>query len=852
MVLTVRVAWLWWCRDDDDDDVAMMMTVISQSPRGIFINQSKYALESLRKYGIESSDPVDTLMVKKSKLDEDAQGKAMDPTHYRGMISTLMYLTASRPDLTFVDSSVALTAYADADHTDHSLPTMALDSIKFQCNVITKALLPYAAIMFNILDQSILTSDSISSKSKWRMEKVPGHKFVDPPFKEDILVFMSDLGYPWTSSPSLRSKLNFYLKPWRAFEQFINNVRRLSLSNQKIRCSKGNKDMYYPDSTQKVIINLFMSQGSINPRRNKNLKAYKTTMLFASGMAIPKPNMYVVPTRRRLKCLPKAFFRYKSSGKRIKATAKVAKSRKRKQHCQRTQISWRSSDEEDNDDVVMSDDADDNDDQNDDDTDNESDDDQDDDQNDDDDLVHPKLSTFDEKERQDDEDKEEELSDDEAYDDENQGANFKGDELDKEETNEENEANELYRDVNVNLEGRDTEMIDAPHTIVQTTQVIEDTHVIITPINLEGQQQSSSVSSGFVSNMLNPSPDTGIDFIFNLNTESTSLVDVPVTTIAETPLSSATTLPPPPIPLITLLQQTPVPTPTTVPSSSLYDLLNFGSLFGFDHRLKTLEDDFSEFKQKNQFIAVVSSIPGIVDTYLANKMNEAVKTAVQLQSNRLRVKEQVNAQVSKILSNIEKTVNEQLEVEVLTRSSNESKTSHVVAANLSELELKKILIDKMERNKSIHRSDEQKNLYKALVDAYESDKLILDTYGDTVSFRRRRDNDDKDEEPSAGSNRGSKRKRAGKEPESTSAPKERPPRQLASLLKEDTRDSFDKLMDTPLDFSAFMINQLKVDILAPELLAGPTFELMKGSCKSLVKLEYFLEEVYKATMDQLD
>ncbi|GJX30572.1 retrovirus-related pol polyprotein from transposon TNT 1-94 [Tanacetum coccineum] len=75
---------------------------ISQSTRGIFLNQSKYALESLKKYGMESSDPVDTPMVEKSKLDEDTQGKAVDPTHYRGMIGTLMYLTASRPDLTFV------------------------------------------------------------------------------------------------------------------------------------------------------------------------------------------------------------------------------------------------------------------------------------------------------------------------------------------------------------------------------------------------------------------------------------------------------------------------------------------------------------------------------------------------------------------------------------------------------------------------------------------------------------------------------------------------------------------------------------------------------------------------------
>nr|GEY75026.1 uncharacterized mitochondrial protein AtMg00810-like [Tanacetum cinerariifolium] len=74
---------------------------ISQSPRGIFLNQSKYALESFKKYGMEASDPVDTPMVEKSKLDEDLQGKAIDPTHYHGMVDTLMYLTASRPDLTF-------------------------------------------------------------------------------------------------------------------------------------------------------------------------------------------------------------------------------------------------------------------------------------------------------------------------------------------------------------------------------------------------------------------------------------------------------------------------------------------------------------------------------------------------------------------------------------------------------------------------------------------------------------------------------------------------------------------------------------------------------------------------------
>ncbi|GKC33591.1 hypothetical protein Tco_1045975 [Tanacetum coccineum] len=174
----------------------------------------------------------------------------------------------------------------------------------------------------------------------------------------------------------------------------------------------------------------------------------------------------------------------------------------------------------------------------------------------------------------------------------------------EEATHEEDKANELYRDVNVNLVGRDTVMTDAP------------------------LPNSSSVSSGFISNMLNPRLDTSIDSIFN--TEATSLVDVLVTTIAEPPLVFATTLPPPRTPLITHMQQTLFPIPTTTPSTSLQDLPNFGSLFGFDHRLKTLETEFSEFKQTNQFAETFSSILGIIDAYVANKMNEAVKIAVQL------------------------------------------------------------------------------------------------------------------------------------------------------------------------------------------------------------------------------
>ncbi|GJU30048.1 retrovirus-related pol polyprotein from transposon TNT 1-94 [Tanacetum coccineum] len=74
---------------------------VSQSPRGIFINQSKFALEILKKFGIDSCDPVDTPMVDRLKLDEDPLWIPVDKTRFRCMVSSLMYLTASRPDLVF-------------------------------------------------------------------------------------------------------------------------------------------------------------------------------------------------------------------------------------------------------------------------------------------------------------------------------------------------------------------------------------------------------------------------------------------------------------------------------------------------------------------------------------------------------------------------------------------------------------------------------------------------------------------------------------------------------------------------------------------------------------------------------
>ncbi|GJX80341.1 hypothetical protein Tco_0328490 [Tanacetum coccineum] len=170
----------------------------------------------------------------------------------------------------------------------------------------------------------------------------------------------------------------------------------------------------------------------------------------------------------------------------------------------------------------------------------------------------------------------------------------------------------------------------------------------------------------------------------------------------------------------------------------------------------------SKFNQTSQFAKAVSLILGIVDKYLASKMKEAVDVAVWLQSNKLKeeaeaenqeffnqvdstmmeiIKEQVKAQVSKIMPQIEKYVTESLGVEEL------------------------ILIDKMETNKSINRPDIQKNLYNALVEAYNIDKDIITSYGDVVTLKKGRDDQEKDEDPSAGSDRRMKRRKSSKDAE---------------------------------------------------------------------------------------
>ena len=94
---------------------------IRQLDDGIFITQAKYAKNLVKKFGIENAKHCDTTMSTTLKLSKDASGKSVDQTLYRGMIGSLLYLTASRPDISF---SVGVCARYQSDHKESHLSSV--------------------------------------------------------------------------------------------------------------------------------------------------------------------------------------------------------------------------------------------------------------------------------------------------------------------------------------------------------------------------------------------------------------------------------------------------------------------------------------------------------------------------------------------------------------------------------------------------------------------------------------------------------------------------------------------------------------------------------------------------------
>ncbi|GJX67292.1 hypothetical protein Tco_0303019 [Tanacetum coccineum] len=350
--------------------------------------------------------------------------------------------------------------------------------------------------------------------------RLPGQKFEDPPFEEEILSFIRDLGH--TVEIKLLTDVN---KCWipKAYKQYYTVASGAEPPKAKTKCNKKEDEL-------------------VTPSKSKSAPAAKGIRLKTPGDGVDTHSK--VPDKQQQK---------------VTGTDEGASD----------------DDDEDDDDKNDSEET-------------ESD-------NDADDFVHPNLSTYqandlEEEEKADDDEvsSEQRVSTPLDYELIDEEENKEGDDKEKEGEHEQEEEDDLYRDVDINLERSDTEMIDA-----QANQEMDDAHVTLTAEPL-----------------------------------SDSLVNVPVSVATETP-SSVSIIPQLFFPNIQPQQQTLTSTTTTTnPTTTLRKIPNFASVFHFDQRVSALETKMSEFKQTNQFAEAVSSISSIVDNYLASKMKDAVDVAV--------------------------------------------------------------------------------------------------------------------------------------------------------------------------------------------------------------------------------
>ncbi|GJR70542.1 hypothetical protein Tco_0016607 [Tanacetum coccineum] len=472
----------------------------------------------------------------------------------------------------------------------------------------------------------------------------------------------------------------------------------------------------------------------------------------------------------------------------------------------------------------------------------------------------------------------------------------------------------MYKDVNVKLkdvehreEGKgDAEMTDAGHDDVtqETTydQVEDDAHVTLTTAHVSQKTEVPLQTDIEIISMMN------VDVRHKEPSNQTpSLFTIPVTVIPKTLTTAATTilLPIPPF-IPPPHQSTPTPTPTPIPTTTIIRVLpNFSSLFEFNQRVSNLEKGMYELKQADQSAQLLTTIklkiPAMVDAHLGTRLEDYIQKALrsyttefekEAQAEKKRyinlieksvkdvINDEVKTQLPQILPKalvrfatpvIKSTNTESLEDVFLAKSSSQPQSTYEAEASLTEFELKKIMIVKMEKSQSNLTADKHKELYKALVNSYNIDKYLFLVYGKDVSLKRGHEDKDKDEDPPAGLDQGMKGRKTSKDAESTKGSKSKESKSTSSskgtthsqpkssgksaqaeeqihivddieiskiAQAEKPPLSFDELMSTPIDFSAYVMNHLKIDNLTQDHLVGPVFNLLEGTCKTPEGKEY--------------
>ncbi|GJU28216.1 hypothetical protein Tco_1166837 [Tanacetum coccineum] len=343
------------------------------------------------------------------------------------------------------------------------------------------------------------------------------------------------------------------------------------------------------------------------------------------------------------------------------------------------------------------------------------------------------------------------------------------------------------------------------------------------------------------------------------STQAPSLFTVPKTAIPETSTTHATTVPPT-ITMVTPLPQltTPSPAPTTVPTTtSIPELPNFSSLFRFDQRVSTLEMELSQLKKAHYYAQLLESVKSQLLTMKAQEKRKLYIDVVEKSVNDI-IRDEVKSQLPQILPKeisdfatpvIQSTVTESLKNVVLAKSSSQPQPTYEAATSLTEFELKKILLDKSEKSKSYRAAKVHKNLYDALVRSYLLDKDLFDSVCSSKGTK-------------------SQSKSSGKSVQA----EELVFKTIDTEMPQDQGDDMGNTEDQPnveaaskhdwfkkpempptlnhdwnarkqIDFrppQTYISQIANIDNLTQQHLVGPTFNLLKGTCKQdllLIKVQ---------------
>ncbi|GKB55810.1 hypothetical protein Tco_0911996 [Tanacetum coccineum] len=450
-------------------------------------------------------------------------------------------------------------------------------------------------------------------------------------------------------------------------------------------------------------------------------------------------------------------------------------------------------------------------------------------------------------------------------------------------------------------------------------EVVEDAHVTISTVTKKTEVlvTSSSRSSDLASKFLKFSNITHADV------EIVSPLDVHV--YHEVPRTQAPTL-------LTIL---------------VFVITESSPSFDSMIEITTLEKEVAELKKDPLHPHVTT----LVDEHLDTRLGETIEEFMNFLSESLtaRIKEQVKDQQPQILpkevSNfappmIKKLIKESRDEVTLAKVSSQLQSTYEAASTLTEFELKKILLDKMEKSESYLTAPEHRDCYDGLKKFYALNKDFFYSY-DVYSLKRGRKDKDKDEDPSTGSDRGLKKRKTSKDAEPITSQKKKdstsgsskgtksqpksfgkyvqseepvfevtdsdmpqdqegnlgdyeneprnetalrrdwfkkptPPQEptdpnwniskitqegptqnwlmtlAASTSTDKSLKDFDEWMSTPIDFSGYILNGLKIENLTQEILLGPAFRLLKGTCSNYAELKYEFKECYKALSEKLD